>query len=55
MVLNHRYKVYKVERTGLKAEKSKFVDAPIIVGSPVVVKQIVFYDRSSRLVGVSNT
>ncbi|WP_296572386.1 hypothetical protein [Ruminococcus sp.] len=28
----------KFERTGLKAVKSKFVDAPIIVGSPVVIE-----------------
>jgi len=28
----------KFERTGLKAEKSKYVDAPIIVGSPVVIE-----------------
>ena len=28
----------KFERTGLKAEKSKHVDAPIIVGSPVVIE-----------------
>ena len=27
----------KFNRTGLKAEKSKHVDAPIIVGSPVVI------------------
>ena len=28
----------KFERTGLKAEKSRHVDAPIIVGSPVVIE-----------------
>ena len=28
----------KFERSGLKAVKSKFVDAPIIVGSPVVIE-----------------
>ena len=28
----------KFERTGLKAEKSKYVDAPIIIGSPVVIE-----------------
>lgn len=28
----------KFERAGLKAEKSKHVDAPIIVGSPVVIE-----------------
>jgi len=28
----------KFERTGLKAVKSKYVDAPVIVGSPVVIE-----------------
>lgn len=28
----------KFERTGLKAVKSKHVDAPVIVGSPVVIE-----------------
>ena len=28
----------KFERTGMKAEKSRHVDAPIIVGSPVVIE-----------------
>ena len=28
----------KFERSGLKAVKSKYVDAPVIVGSPVVIE-----------------
>ena len=36
----------KFERTGLKAEKSKYVDAPIIIGSPVVIECELI--RSSR-------